>query len=160
MNTADAATLDTLPGIGESKAYNIIEHREYYGPFQTIDELDDVWGIGSSTLKDMRPYVTVTPLERTFDVVAEVTFTTDGVDEEHIDSGSEPESFTETWGYTLVTDAEGTVLRGTWDIEDKHPDFAWVPYNNPRTASSGSSENPYLPYGDLLELMGDDFERL
>jgi len=159
VNTADAATLDELPGIGSSKAARIIEHREYYGPFQTVDELDDVWGIGSSTLEDMRPYVTVTPLERTFDVVAEVTFTTDGVDEEFIDSGSEPESFTETWGYTLVTDSEGTVLRGTWDVEDKHPDFAWIPYNNPRTASSGSSENPYLPYGDLLTLMGSDYER-
>jgi competence ComEA-like helix-hairpin-helix protein len=159
VNTADAATLDSLPGIGESKAYGIIEHRETYGPFQTIDELDDVWGIGSSTLEGMRSSVTVTPIERTFDVVAEVTFTTDAVDEDFVDSGSEPESFTETWSYTLVTDAEGMVLRGTWDVEDSHPDFAWVPYNNPRTASNGSSENPYLPYGELLELMGDGYER-
>ncbi len=159
VNTADAATLDTLPGIGEAKAARIIEHREYYGPFQTIDELDDVWGIGSSTLEDMRPYVTVTVLERTFDVDAAVTFTTDGVDETWVDSGSEPESFTENWGYTLVTDVDGVVLRGTWDIENKHPDFAWVPYNNPHTASNGSSENPYLPYGNLLDLVGEDFER-
>ncbi len=159
VNTASAEELDELPGIGPSKANRIIEHREYYGPFQTVDELDDVWGIGSSTLEDMRPYVTVTPLERTFDVVAEVTFTTDGVDEDHVDSGSEPQSFTETWSYTLVTDEYGTVLRGTWDVEDKHPDFAWVPYNNPRSASNGSSENPYLPYGSLLTLVGSDYER-
>ena len=159
VNTADQAALETLSGIGPSKAARIIEHREVYGPFQTIDELDDVWGIGSSTLEGLRAEVTVTPIERTFDVVAEVTFTTDAVDEDWIDSGSEPESFTETWGYTLVTDADGTVLRGTWDVEDKHPDFAWVPYNNPRTASSGGSENPYLPYGSLLDVVGADVER-
>jgi comEA protein len=159
VNTAGLVALDTLPGIGESKAAAIIEHRENNGPFQTIDQLDDVWGIGSSTLEGMRPYVTVTPIERTFDVIAEITFTTDAVDEDHVDSGSEPESFTETWSYTLVTDAAGTVLRGTWDDENDHPDFAWVPYNNPRTRSSGTSENPYLPYGTLLAVVGEDFER-
>ena len=58
-----------------------------------------------------------------------------------------------------MTDTQGTVLRGTWDEEDKHPDFAWVPYNNPRRPQSGGSENPYLDYAHMLEQLGDDLER-
>ena len=115
-------------------------------------------GIGEGTFEDIEDLITVDPIERTFDVVAEVKLTTDGVDATHID-GNSPESFTETWAYELVTDEQGTVLRGTWANEDKHPDFAWVPYLNPESASSGSSENHYLPYGDLKKVFGEEIER-
>ena len=115
--------------------------------------------VGAGPLLDaVRDLVTVDPLERTFEVAVDLVFTTDAVDESWVDSG-EPESFDETWSYTLVTDSEGTVLRGTWDQDDQHPDFAWVPYSNPRSAGSGSSENPYLPYGSLLEVVGEELER-
>ena len=40
VNTADESALDTLPGIGPSKAKAIIEHREKNGPFSTLDDLD------------------------------------------------------------------------------------------------------------------------
>lgn len=59
INTATAEELDTLPGIGPSKAAAIIDHRTQNGPFQTIDSLDDVPGIGPATLRDLRDLVTV-----------------------------------------------------------------------------------------------------
>lgn len=46
INTADAAALDTLPGIGPSTAEKIIADREANGPFVTIEDLQRVSGIG------------------------------------------------------------------------------------------------------------------
>ena len=57
------------------------------------------------------------------------------------------------------SDADGLVLRGEWADKTSHPDFAWIPYENPTTASSGGSENPYLPYGTLLDVVGQSFKR-
>ncbi len=59
LNTADAALLDTLPGIGEVLAARIIEHRERHGPFRSVDDLVNVSGIGEVTLEDLRDLVTV-----------------------------------------------------------------------------------------------------
>ncbi|MCB9777416.1 MAG: helix-hairpin-helix domain-containing protein [Alphaproteobacteria bacterium] len=158
INTADLETLDALPGIGETLAGRIMSYREQVHPFQTIDELDEVQGIGPNTIDGLRDQVTVDPVFRTFEVDARVTLTTDGVAVTHVDSG-DPDSFTESWGYTLKTDEAGQIIEGTWDREDHHPDFAWVPYSNPHSSQSGGSENPYLPYGELLDVIGADFER-
>jgi competence protein ComEA len=59
VNTADAALLQTLPGIGRVKARAIIDHRNANGPFRTIEQLDDVTGIGPVTMSNIRPLVTV-----------------------------------------------------------------------------------------------------
>jgi competence protein ComEA len=59
VNTADATALETLPGIGEVLAAAIVQHRTEHGPFGSIDELEDVSGIGPTTLEDLRPLVTV-----------------------------------------------------------------------------------------------------
>ncbi len=59
INTASAEELDSLPGIGPSKAAAIVAPRTQNGPFQTIDALDDVPGIGPATLRDLRELVTV-----------------------------------------------------------------------------------------------------
>jgi competence protein ComEA len=59
VNTADATALETLPGIGEVTAAAIIEHRTQNGPFTSVDQLEDVSGIGPSTLEEIRPHVTV-----------------------------------------------------------------------------------------------------
>jgi len=157
VNTATLAQLEKLDGIGD-KAENIIERREEYGPFQSIDELTEVSGISAGDVDDARNTVTVTPQERSFYVLAEVTFTSDAVGETHLD-GDRPESFTEIWGYTLYTDADGRILRGVWDDDSSHPDFAWVPYDNPSSASSGSSENPFLSYNSLKGFLGEELER-
>jgi competence protein ComEA len=51
INTADAQTLaNTLNGVGVKKAEAIIEYRTSYGPFQSVDELIEVKGIGKSLI--------------------------------------------------------------------------------------------------------------
>ena len=59
LNTADAALLDTVPGIGEVIAGRIIEYRNSVGKFKTVDELLNIKGIGEKTLEEMRDYLTV-----------------------------------------------------------------------------------------------------
>ncbi|WP_235523105.1 helix-hairpin-helix domain-containing protein [Cellulomonas sp. Root485] len=58
LNTADAAALDALPGIGPVLADRIVAHRED-GPFTTVDELADVAGIGPTLLERLRDLVRV-----------------------------------------------------------------------------------------------------
>jgi competence protein ComEA len=57
VNTASAAELDALPGIGPSTAQAIIAHREEHGPFQSIDDLLAVRGIGEKKLDAIRDLV-------------------------------------------------------------------------------------------------------
>jgi competence protein ComEA len=59
INTADATTLETLNGIGESLAAAIIQYRTEHGSFTSVDQLDEVSGIGPTTLEELRPFVTV-----------------------------------------------------------------------------------------------------
>lgn len=57
VNTAEAAALEGLPGIGPSKAQAIIAWRTANGPFKSLDDLDQVDGIGPSTLANLRDQV-------------------------------------------------------------------------------------------------------
>lgn len=59
INTADAAALDTLPGIGEKTAAAIVDYRNEHGFFADISELMDVPGIGSSTFEGLRLLIIV-----------------------------------------------------------------------------------------------------
>ena len=59
INTASASELETLPGIGEVLAQTIVDHRTEHGPFASVDALEDVSGIGPSTLEEIRDLVTV-----------------------------------------------------------------------------------------------------
>lgn len=60
INSADAQTLaDKLNGIGESKAAEIVRHRETYGPFASVEELAEVKGIGQATLDKNRDRITL-----------------------------------------------------------------------------------------------------
>ena len=56
VNTADVYDLRRLPGIGEKRARDIIAYREEHGPFQNLDELENVPGIGPSTVEGLREY--------------------------------------------------------------------------------------------------------
>ena len=53
------ATLDTLPGIGPALSARILEHRAAIGGFTSVEELDDVSGIGPVVMERLRPLVTV-----------------------------------------------------------------------------------------------------
>jgi competence ComEA-like helix-hairpin-helix protein len=59
INTATAAQLERLPRIGPALAARIVEHRAANGPFQSIEGLDAVRGIGPRMLEQIRPYVTL-----------------------------------------------------------------------------------------------------
>ena len=60
INTASAAELMTLEGIGEKRAEKIIEYREKYGPFTDITELKNISGIGENVYNNIAPYITAT----------------------------------------------------------------------------------------------------
>ena len=59
LNTATAAELQTLPGIGAVLAGNIIEYRRRAGGFRSVDDLAAVPGIGPKRLAQIRPLATV-----------------------------------------------------------------------------------------------------
>ena len=59
INTADSVTLQTIPGIGPSKAARIIEYRDSQGRFKKIDDIKNVTGIGDMTFENIKGYITV-----------------------------------------------------------------------------------------------------
>jgi competence protein ComEA len=60
INTADAQTLAAnLKGVGESRAMEIVRYRESYGPFESVEELTEVKGVGPSTLDRNRSAITL-----------------------------------------------------------------------------------------------------
>jgi comEA protein len=61
INAATAEQLQRVPGIGETLARRIIEFRAEHGPFEKVDDLLNVQGIGTTTLDKMRPFLTVKP---------------------------------------------------------------------------------------------------
>jgi comEA protein len=59
LNTATAAELQQVPGIGPSTADKILKMRKSYGPFKSVDDLRAIKGIGPKRLEKMRKYLTI-----------------------------------------------------------------------------------------------------
>lgn len=59
INSASETELVALPGIGPSKAKAITEYRQQQGGFKSIDDLQQVKGIGPATLEKLRAHVTL-----------------------------------------------------------------------------------------------------
>ena len=59
INTASAAELDRLPGIGPALAGRILAYRQQHGRFQRAEQLIEVKGIGPKTFEKMKPWVVV-----------------------------------------------------------------------------------------------------
>lgn len=61
VNSAPASELSLLPGIGFELANRIVDYRETTGPYQSLDDLNRVRGIGPKTLAQIEPMVVFGP---------------------------------------------------------------------------------------------------
>jgi competence protein ComEA len=59
INKATLGDLDALPGIGPAIAQRVIDYRDSKGGFKSIDELNNVSGIGEEKYKDIKSLITV-----------------------------------------------------------------------------------------------------
>jgi len=59
LNRAEAWLLEALPGIGETLAQRIVAYRQQNGPFQNINQLTKVEGIGAATYEQIKQLITV-----------------------------------------------------------------------------------------------------
>jgi competence protein ComEA len=59
INKASAEDLEKLPMIGPVKAKAIVEYRKEHGPFQRLEDILEVSGIGEKTLERIRGYISV-----------------------------------------------------------------------------------------------------
>lgn len=59
INSAPIEVLITLPGIGESIAHKIIDYRETYGSFNSLEELKNVNGIGTKKYEKLKEYISL-----------------------------------------------------------------------------------------------------
>jgi len=155
INTAGAEELETLWGISTVRAARTIAYREQNGPFQTIEEIVDVRGIGWGIFNRIKENITVSQNTelRTFDGDLRVRFATDGVVASYIDANpNEPNGFWKDWDFTLEASPAGEIISGVWDDDQAgHPDFAWIPYVN--SVYAGRSENSYVHSGNLEEYL-------
>lgn len=59
LNTANLSELQTVSGIGQKRAQDILDYREANGKFNSVDDLKNVSGVGAKTLEKLKEYVTV-----------------------------------------------------------------------------------------------------
>jgi competence protein ComEA len=59
INTATAAELDGLPGIGAKTAARIVEYRQKNGPFKKVEELMNVRGVGEKNFLKLKAQISV-----------------------------------------------------------------------------------------------------
>ena len=61
LNSATAAELEKLPGVGPATAARIVEYRTKNGAFKKVEDLMNVRGIGEKTFLTLKPLITVAP---------------------------------------------------------------------------------------------------
>jgi competence protein ComEA len=59
LNTATLDQLDDLPGVGPVLAQRILDYRTEHGRFTTIDQLQEVSGVGTKKYEDLKPHVRI-----------------------------------------------------------------------------------------------------
>ena len=58
INTAGESELQSLPGIGPALASRIVDYRSTHGPFQSIEQIKNVEGIGDGRYEELRYRIT------------------------------------------------------------------------------------------------------
>lgn len=61
LNSADAAALEGVKGIGPARAAAIVQYRDKHGPFASVDDLVKVPGIGDKSIVQLRDQLSVAP---------------------------------------------------------------------------------------------------
>ena len=61
INTATSEEIAALPEIGTVTAQRIVEYRTQFGPFTTVEDLLQVFGVGPGTLEKIKGLITVAP---------------------------------------------------------------------------------------------------
>ena len=56
LNTADSEAIQYIPGIGKSRAEQIVQAREKAGGFSSMDDIDAIPGIGEAIMRDIKKY--------------------------------------------------------------------------------------------------------
>ncbi|MFZ2089366.1 MAG: helix-hairpin-helix domain-containing protein [Desulfobaccales bacterium] len=64
LNTATAEDLEALPGVGPTLAQRIIQRRQIQGPYNKVEDLLTVYGMGAKKLAQIKPMVTVSSPEK------------------------------------------------------------------------------------------------
>ena len=59
LNSATESDLQTIPGIGPSKAAAIMEYRDTNGPFKSVEDLMEISGIGEKTFEKLKEHIAV-----------------------------------------------------------------------------------------------------
>ncbi|MGH0428777.1 competence protein ComE [Bacillus mycoides] len=59
INTASKEQLEKITGIGSRKAESILKYREEHGPFQKIDDLLEIDGIGTKSLEKIKDQIII-----------------------------------------------------------------------------------------------------
>lgn len=115
INTADSAALQTLNGIGPSKAQAIIDYRTQHGPFATIEDIQNVSGIGPATYNNIKDYITVSNTTAQSSTQTQTQSTTTNTTPQPVQStgGSLPPVITATIvGNVRATAGAGSVFDG------------------------------------------------
>jgi len=59
INSAGEEALRKIPGVGDALAKRIVDFRKQHGPFERVEDLMKIRGIGEKSFEKMRPYVKV-----------------------------------------------------------------------------------------------------
>jgi len=70
INTASQTELESIKGFGPVKAKAIIDYRKAHGRFKSIEELDNVSGIGSGTIEKVRKALSIAPSDQSNNTLA------------------------------------------------------------------------------------------